>query len=128
MDLNQNQEIFRAISNCIDYEISTHGRVRNARTGLILKQCSKTYKSFLYVTISKNKIWKKCKIHQLVAEAFCNNMSFQDMFHLNGKKKVTHLNGNIRDNCYKNLILNNFPTNNKKKIKKINKIKFDQVI
>ena len=32
-----NQEIFRAISGYVNYEVSNHGRIRNSVTGIIMK-------------------------------------------------------------------------------------------
>lgn len=65
-------EIWRSIKDYEDlYEVSNWGRVRNSRTGLILKPGSS--KGYLYVQLYKNKIPKMFKVHRLVAQAFLPN-------------------------------------------------------
>lgn len=66
--MNLNQEIWRSINNFPRYEVSNHGRVRNAFKGNLLKfQNDKDG----YKRISLEGIHKR--IHRLVAEEFIEN-------------------------------------------------------
>lgn len=71
MQYNQNQEIFMATEN-INYEISIFGRVRNAKTGKILKP-SPMGSGYPDVSLSLDGKKTNHKIHQLVAKAFIEN-------------------------------------------------------
>jgi hypothetical protein len=94
MEFNQNMEVFRAIDGFLNYEVSNHGRVRNANTGRILKTDSKR-NGYKYVNLSKNNKQKKFNIHRLVAEAFVEN---PDNFNT-----VDHISKNKLDNSANNL-------------------------
>lgn len=54
------------------YEVSDLGRVKNIKTGRILRPAKDKY-GYLYVGLYKNGIPKKGKIHRLVAFAFIPN-------------------------------------------------------
>ena len=86
-------EIWRAIDGYVNYDVSTHGRVRNNKTGLLLKNCfnDRYYKIRLY----NNGASKLYLIHRLVAEAFCEN--------INNYNVVDHIDRNTKNNFYKNL-------------------------
>lgn len=55
-----------------DYSVSSHGRVRNVKTGRILKT-RKTPQGYLIVTLRKNKKPKQITVHRLVATMFIPN-------------------------------------------------------
>ena len=54
------------------YEVSNKGRVKNSKTGKILKPYSTGHK-YLHVRLTKNGVDKNHKIHRLVAMAFIPN-------------------------------------------------------
>ena len=64
-----NIEVWRLVDNYNNYQISSHGRIRNNKTDRILIQ-SNGYKQ---INLSKDGVKKKYKIHSLVARAFCEN-------------------------------------------------------
>ena len=75
------------------YQVSNHGRVRNKKTGKILKPylTREYYRVSLY-----NDSGRKCKlIHRLVAEAFLTNPQ--------QKPAINHINGRKTDNNLSNL-------------------------
>ena len=87
-------EEWRSINCYINYQVSNVGRVRNSRTGRILKPAlSKT--GYLTVRISKNSEAKTHNIHQLVAREFLRNP-----FDL---KCIDHIDGNRSNNNLDNL-------------------------
>lgn len=76
------------------YEISNMGRVRNPRTGRILKLNANTV-GYLQAPLTKNgKCIPKC-VHKLVAEAFIKNPMHY--------KEVNHLDENKQNNAVNNL-------------------------
>lgn len=91
------------------YQVSTYGRVRSLdryvpdnhnskriARGQILKPY-KTPKGYLKITLYKDskKVYKKCRVHRLVAEAFLKNED--DL------PEVNHLDGNKSNNALSNL-------------------------
>ena len=77
------------------YEVSTHGRVRNTRTGMIKNQCVQTSGRYLQVSLWKGNKEKRCLVHRLVAMAFIPNTE--------DKPQVNHLDKNDRNNSVQNL-------------------------
>ena len=78
-------EVFVDIRGYEGYQVSNHGRVRNNKTGKILKP----YLTRGYLRVSLyNKSGRKCKlVHRLVAEAFLPNPDNKsDVNHINGCK------------------------------------------
>lgn len=73
-----------------NYEVSTHGRVRNMITGYMLKPQLHDNK---YYRVTLNK--KHFKIHRLVAETFIPNSS--------NKPQINHKDGNKLNNYASNL-------------------------
>lgn len=90
MEFNQNQEIFRAVDRFLNYEVSNHGRVRNCKTGLILKQ-SPNSGGYLSVYLGK----KRIPVHRIISEAFIPNP--------NNYNTVDHISKNKLDNSIDNL-------------------------
>ena len=83
MALRYAPEYWQDVQDYEGYQISNHGRVRNKKTGKILKP----YLTRGYLRVSLyNELGRKCKlVHRLVAEAFLPNP--------NNKPDVNHING-----------------------------------
>ncbi len=78
-------EVFTDIPGYEGYQVSNHGRVKNNKTGKILKP----YLTRGYLRVSLyNESGRKCKlVHRLVAEAFLPNPDNKsDVNHINGCK------------------------------------------
>ena len=88
------EEIWRKIDGYENYSVSSEGRVRNDKTGKILKGISNG-KGYKYVTLCKNGKKKNFLVHQLVAQVFLLN-------HEN-KPFVDHINCVRDDNRIENL-------------------------
>lgn len=86
-------EIFADIQGYEGYQVSNHGRVKNSKTGKILKP----YLTRGYLRVSLyNDSGRKCKlVHRLVAEAFLPNP--------HSKPAVNHINGCKTDSNVSNL-------------------------
>ena len=69
MNFPINIEQWRLIDGYDNYEISSHGRVRNNKTSQIMK-LSTTTKGYMQVGLSKDKEKKKFFVHRLVGFAF----------------------------------------------------------
>ena len=89
-----NREIWRSIDGYDNYEVSTHGRVRNATTARILKPCILPL-GYQQVGLCKNGKSKRFFIHRLVAQEFIDNPDEKDL--------VDHINHDVSDNCVSNL-------------------------
>lgn len=76
------------------YMVSTLGRVKNCRTGRILKP-QKTKFGYLQVNLYKDGKRKMLKVHRLVAIAFITNPE--------NKRTVNHKDENKLNNCVENL-------------------------
>jgi hypothetical protein len=77
------------------YEVSTYGRVRNTRTGRILKPCLDTH-GYLTVCLYTAKNTKySVRIHRIVSIAFLPNPS--------EKPEVDHIDNNRQNNNVENL-------------------------
>lgn len=80
--------------NGYDYEISTLGRVKNKKTGLVLSNAIETV-GYYTVGLHKNKVRRTHRIHRLIMEAFVPNP--------NCYKYINHINGIKTDNRLENL-------------------------
>lgn len=77
------------------YQVSNKGRIRNSRTGRILKP-RKTRGGYLQVCLIEKYVRKWCYVHRLVAQAFVPNIF--------DSNEVDHINGDRSDNVSTNLI------------------------
>ncbi len=92
--MEANREYFRAVSVFTNYEVSSVGRIRNSKTGRILKLRTRK-DGYLDVCLSKNGTTKRFLVHRLVAEAFFENPA--------GKRTVDHIDSDQKNNCLSNL-------------------------
>ena len=67
-----NVEVFRSIENYDNYAVSSFGRVKNVRTGIILK-ARNDKDCYLRVNLYEDAIRKTHQVHRLVANAFIDN-------------------------------------------------------
>ena len=89
-----NIENWRLIDGYDNYEVSSHGFVRNNKTGRILKSCVDGG-GYTQVMLRKDNKPKSYKIHKLVASRFCDNP--------NNYRCVDHMDNNRSNNHFKNL-------------------------
>ena len=94
MEFPQNQEIWRAVDGYINYEVSSHGRIRNSTNGKILKTQKRNEYERVGIRNDEGKT-KMITVHRFVAEAFVPNPE--------NKKFVDHINKDRNNNFYQNL-------------------------
>jgi len=87
-------EHYKQIKDYENYSVSNYGRIRNDKTGRILKP-RKDLCGYLYVGLYKNGVRKMLKVHRLVANAFIPNPE--------NKRTVNHIDGNKINNFVENL-------------------------
>ena len=93
MNIPTHIEHWRMIDGYLNYEISSHGRVRNINTSKILKQHYN--KDYCQIKLCNNGIRKNFRVHRLVAAAYCDND--------NNYPEVDHIDQNKKNNLYTNL-------------------------
>ena len=76
-----NIEQFRLVDGYDNYQVSSHGRVRNCVTDRIMNACIRG--EYLCAHLSKDGKCKNHQVHRLVAFAFCENQ--------NNKNVVDHI-------------------------------------
>ena len=79
-----------------DYEVSSHGQVRNMKTGRILK-ATKNSKGYSTIGLHRNGKKTTMLVHRLVALMFIPNNDIQH------KTDVNHIDENKTNNCVSNL-------------------------
>jgi hypothetical protein len=90
MDDVEDAEEWRIIGGFDDYSVSNLGRVRNDRTGWVLKAQLDKATQYLFVSLCR----RPKKIHQLVATAFLGD---------SGGLEVNHIDRDRRNNSIRNL-------------------------
>ena len=98
-----NVEVFRSIDGYESYAISSFGRVKNVKTGKILKARNDKY-GYLRVNLYEYRVMKTHRIHKLVANAFIDNP--------NNKQCVDHKNNDRTNNDISNLRFATYKENN----------------
>ena len=93
-DLPKNSEQWAAIDGYKNYQVSWWGRVRNAKTGRILKG-NLSSNGYPTVGLSKSGKLKTHRIHQLVAREWATNPE--------QKRCVDHIDGDKANNNWENL-------------------------
>lgn len=88
------REIWKIMKKHNGYEVSNYGKIRNIKTGRILKTTI-SYKGYERFIIYINKKPKCFYIHRIVASNFLNNHS--------NYKEINHINENKLDNRVCNL-------------------------
>ena len=93
-ELPKNSEQWASICGYRNYQVSWWGRVRNAKTGRILKS---NLSSNTYLTLKLSKMGKaqSFSVHALVAREWVENPD--------NKRCVDHIDGNKTNNHYENL-------------------------
>jgi len=77
-------EKFKQIKNYENYSVSNYGKIRNDKTGRILKPQKNTC-GYLFVVLYENGVCKNYRIHRLVALAFIPNPE--------NKRTINHIDG-----------------------------------
>ena len=93
-NLASNSEHWASIDGYTNYQVSWWGRVRNTKTGRILKPQADG-RGYALVYLSKNGKVKNHKIHQLVAREWVSNPG--------EKRCVDHIDGSRTNNHWENL-------------------------
>jgi hypothetical protein len=87
-------EVWRTITDIPTYSASSFGRIRNDRSGLILKPYLNTTKYFM-VNLYHNRNIKKVLVSRIVGQAFVRNPLKKDC--------IDHIDGNPHNNHFHNL-------------------------
>ncbi|WP_449020852.1 NUMOD4 domain-containing protein [Prevotella jejuni] len=94
--MKKTKETWKPITDYVGlYEVSSEGRVRNVKTGKILKP-KNNRQGYLFVGLYKNGAVKNRYIHRLVAQAFIPNND-------QSKTLINHKDENPRNNSVANL-------------------------
>jgi hypothetical protein len=112
-------EVWRIVNDYQNYEVSSHGRVRNVITGRILKPVinSAGYYNIILFKEGKRKI---AGLHRVVAAAFCENLDNKTYVDHRDRCRVNNNCNNLRwvtfsENC-RNRSINKNNTSGKKGI------------
>ena len=105
-DFPLNSEYFRVIDGFPNYDVSTDGRVRNSKTGRIMKLTVRQ-DGYIRVGLTKDDKQSYHLVHRLVASAFQNKD--------NDYNVVDHIDHNPANNNYQNLRWTTNSGNNRNK-------------
>lgn len=84
-------EVWLIIKDFPDYEISNEGRIRNLKTGRIMKTSLNT-RGYENVCLRKNKTQYMKRVHRLVADTFYDgDHELYDVNHIDGDKTNNHI-------------------------------------
>ena len=110
-------EIWRSVKDYEGlYEVSNWGRVRNCRTGCVLRP-GKHRDGYLQVNLYKDGVMKRCYVHRLVATAFIPNPdNLPQINHKDENKENNRIENLEWCNCKYN---NNYGTHIEKISKKV---------
>jgi len=108
LGIADNIEQWRLISGYSNYEVSSHGRIRNNVSNKVLKLCENCH-GYFTVCLCKNGKKQTHKVHRLVAEAFIYNP--------NDKQCVDHIDRNKQNNYKSNLRFCSYQENNRNRTK-----------
>ena len=112
-----NVEVFRSIDGYNNYAISSFGRVKNTKTGKILKG-SDNGRGYLKCNLCEDGIRKTYHIHRLVANAFINNPDDKLCVDHKDNDKTNNNISNLRFATYKENSQNRIlSSNNTSKVK-----------
>lgn len=100
------------------YQASNLGKIKRITTNRLLK-CSSTPRGYLYLSLSKNGVWKNYRVNRLIAQTFIPNPE--------NKPTVNHINGIKTDNMVENLEWNTIGENVRHAIKNGLQIKTKKV-
>lgn len=77
------------------YQVSNYGKVKNNKTGRILKPMLRSKNRYLCVQLSKNSAVKTYSIHRLVAEAFILNPNNYPVINHKDENKMNNIVSNL---------------------------------
>ena len=84
-------ELWLKIEEFPDYEISSNGRIRNIKTGRLLKTQRNT-RGYMQVCLRNNKTQHNKRVHRLVADTFYDGHHKDlDVNHIDGNKLNNHI-------------------------------------
>lgn len=84
-------ELWVKIRDIPGYEVSSEGRIRNSKTGRIMKT-SVNGRGYEQVCLRKNKIQINKRVHRLVADSFYDgDHNGLDVNHIDGNKNNNHI-------------------------------------
>ena len=93
-DFPTNSEYWRSVDGFPNYDVSTDGRVRNSKTGKIMKLKIES-SGYIQIGLYKDKKRSFHRVHRLVSTAFCNK---EDNCNV-----VDHIDHNRANNNFQNL-------------------------
>lgn len=82
-------EIWKPIGSIPRYEASSEGRIKNSKTGRIMKTAFNS-RGYEQVCLRDNKRQVTKRVHRLVAEAFHDGNNELDVNHIDGNKRNNH--------------------------------------